>query len=92
MNLQYINHSYSITGNYISWAEMSCPGGSYVIGGGCGHRDGNSASKDIQVNFAGPKPGAERSTYACRVHNTSSSSRAIRMSVICASATHVTGP
>ena len=92
LNLQYVVYDYSITGNYTSWAEVSCPANTYVIGGGCGHRDANSASSDIQVNFAGPKPGNERSNFACRVHNSSSSSRAIRMTAVCASATNVTGP
>lgn len=33
---------------------LSCQAGETTIGGGCGHRDINSAANDIRVNYSGP--------------------------------------
>ena len=56
-----------------------------AISGPCGHRDPNSASRDIKLNYVGPDFGDIR-RWRCYFENTSGSSRAIRSAVLCTSA------
>lgn len=92
MNLHYREFTFLIHGHNHKSASMACPSDLYVIGGGCGHRDYNTAQSDITVNYTGPEPSNPRTTWQCKLTNDSSASRTIRMYAICASATSVTGP
>lgn len=70
-----------VPGNYTAWWGINC-GSQTVIAGACGHRDGNSASDDINLNYVGPEfGGAHR--WLCYFRNNSSSSRAIRYGALC---------
>jgi hypothetical protein len=64
----------------------------HLVGGGCGHRDSNSAQTDIVVNYSGPSDSNPTSDWVCRIDNKAASSRALRGYAICASASSVTGP
>jgi len=82
--LHYGRFDFSAEGNHFYWATIPCPGSHpYVVGGGCGHRDSNSASKDIHVNYTGPMSGNGEG-WRCMVENNSSDSRAILVWAICA--------
>lgn len=71
----------------------NCPAGTVLVGGGCGHRDGNWAMTDVQVNYAGPDQNSTRSAYRCSAHNTSKvDPRAINVFAVCMQATTVEGP
>lgn len=74
----------SVAGNSWETWNFSCPAGN-PIGGACGHRDENSAIKDIEVVYSGPVFGLGN-RYRCAVDNTSGSSRAIRIAVLCSTA------
>lgn len=74
----------SVAGNSWETWNFSCPGGN-PIGGACGHRDENSAINDIEVVYMGPVFGLDN-RYRCAVDNSSGSSRAIRMAVLCSTA------
>ena len=91
-NLYYINRDSTAPGDSQNETTLSCPSNYYLISGGCGHRDWNTAALDIKVNYAGPSPTDTRRSYVCRVDNTSGSPRAIRTSIICATASNVIGP
>jgi len=71
---------------------VQCPAARFLVGGGCGHRDFNTAASDIKVEYAGPHDSAPTTAYRCIVENTSSANRAILMYAICSSATGVSGP
>ena len=90
--LTYVRKDYTLGGHSNLRLFASCPSSTYVVGGGCGHRDGNGAQDDITVNYAGPYSDAPANHYACYVNNSSGDSRAIRAWAICASATSVTVP
>lgn len=77
-------HDYDLGGNSRGILTGTC-GGTYavLVSGGCGHRDNNSAAKDITVNYTGPDPTNPSQKYRCMVYNSSSSSRAIRIYVTC---------
>ncbi|MBK7928193.1 MAG: collagen-like protein [Bryobacterales bacterium] len=82
--LLYGKNDFSSPGNYTTWMALTCPPSHpQAIGGGCGHRDSNSASRDIHVNYTGPMS-ASGEGWRCMVNNESSDSRAVRMWVICA--------
>lgn len=86
VNLVYVRHTHTLAGNTWSGYSAVCPSGTYVVGGGCGHRDNNSAQDDIYVNYAGPRPDYSTQIYQCNLRNTSGDNRAIRIWAICASA------
>jgi hypothetical protein len=56
-----------------------------VVSVACGHRDANSASDDIKLNYVGPNF-PDTSTARCFFENTSGDSRAIRWGALCTSA------
>jgi len=83
-NYYYWWADWSIGGNNYASGDLSCPA-SYprIISGNCGHRDYNSAQKDITVNYSGTAPGAGTSSWRCSVENSNGSSRATRWGVVC---------
>lgn len=82
--LYYRRYDFSAEGNHFYWANVPCPSSHpYVVGGGCGHRDSNSASKDVHVNFTGPMS-ANGEGWRCMAENNSSDSRAFLVWAICA--------
>lgn len=87
--LHYVSRTHTLAGNTWSGYSAVCPGATYVVGGGCGHRDNNSAQDDIYVNYAGPRPDFSTQVYQCNLRNTSGDSRAIRIWAICATANSV---
>jgi hypothetical protein len=72
----------NVPGNNRAYYTYTCPTGQIAVSGACGHRDENSASDDIQVNYVGAAPGDTR-TYRCWINNTNGSSRAIQLGVLC---------
>jgi hypothetical protein len=74
------------SGNSTNWYSSSCPVNYVAISGACGHRDSNSASSDIILNYFGPDFGNIR-TWRCWFENTSGSGRSIRSGVLCTIAT-----
>lgn len=91
VNLTYITYVSSMPGNSITALPLDCPTGTFVVGGGCGHRDNNSAQKDITVNYSGPGSAAPRIQWLCLLSNNSPDNRAVRIYAICSSASNVTG-
>lgn len=64
---------------------VNCPAGKLAVSGICGHRDANSAQRDIVINYFGldaNNPGRWR----CLLNNTSGSGRGIRLGVLCTGA------
>jgi hypothetical protein len=92
VNLTYVRKTFDATSRTINDNNAQCPVNTFLLGGGCGHRDFNTAASDIRVEYAGPHDSAPRSAYRCIVENTNASSRAILMYAVCSSATGVTGP
>ena len=92
VNLTYARIDHSLSGGSATSLNPVCPDNTFVVDGGCGHRDFNSAQRDIKVNYAGPKPSAPRQSYECRVTNTSPDPRAVVAFAVCSTATTVTGP
>lgn len=93
VNVTYVRSTTDIAGNTFSSRFATCPAGRVVIGGGCGHRDFNSAQGSIKVNYAGPDPSNPSRSWRCLMENTNLvSSRAVQAWAICASASSVTGP
>ncbi len=84
LGLVRLSADYSLNGNTWSGYSISCPSGTYLVGGGGGHRDNNSAQTSIRVNYSGPRPNSPDSVWQLNVENTSSNSRAIRIYCICA--------
>ncbi|MBS1826918.1 MAG: collagen-like protein [Acidobacteria bacterium] len=74
-----------VEGDSYAWFNDSCPVGSVAISGACGHRDSNSASKDIVLNYSGPNAANSRQ-WSCFFENKSGSSRTIRSGVLCTTA------
>lgn len=91
-NITYVRSTTTLVGHNQGSRYAHCPGGTYVIGGGCGHRDFNTAAKDIVVNYAGPDPNNPSRSWRCLLHNTSGDNRAVSAYAICAPAATITGP
>jgi hypothetical protein len=91
-SLTYVRKVFDTSGRTINDQNVQCPVNTYLVGGGCGHRDFNTAASDIKVEYAGPHDSAPRTAYRCIVENTNSASRAILMYAVCSSATSVVGP
>jgi hypothetical protein len=72
----------TVSGNSRIWITSSCYAGQFAIPIACGHRDNNSAARDITVNYSGSTP-FSTGTSICAVTNDSSSSRAIRDGLLC---------
>jgi hypothetical protein len=77
-------HEFTMPGNSYYYATLPCPSGYRLITGGGGHRDYNSALRDIELSYNGPDPDAPTTTWRILVQNTSSSSRAIVIFCNCA--------
>jgi hypothetical protein len=92
VNLVWVRKTFDATSKHIHDNNVQCPVNRFLVGGGCGHRDFNSAASDIHVEYAGPHDSAPTSAYRCIVENSGGASRAILMYAICASASSVTGP
>jgi hypothetical protein len=92
VNLTYVRKSFDVTSRTINDQNTQCPVNTFLVSGGCGHRDFNTAASDIRVEYAGPHDSAPRSAYRCIVENTGTSNRTILMYAICGSASTVTGP
>lgn len=75
----------SADGNSRFWWGNFCPVGQVAVSGACGHRDANSASDDIILNYSGPNGGNTREWY-CFFENTNGSSRMVRSGVLCTTA------
>jgi hypothetical protein len=84
MGVQYVQTEATIPGNSFGSIPIGCPIGYKVIGGGGGHRDYNSAQQGIIINYSGPDPGNEATTWRILVDNNSDDSRVIRAYAICA--------
>ncbi|MBL8222946.1 MAG: collagen-like protein [Bryobacterales bacterium] len=85
VSLNWYYYGFTVSGDSWELWNISCPGGMNVIGGSCGHRDANSAVNDIEVAYSGPTF-ENGGRYRCAVDNTSGSSRAIRMALLCTTA------
>ena len=83
IHVNRIMNTYSLGGKKRAEYFCNCPAGTKLIGGGGGHRDYNGAAGDIQVNYSGPLPGYENTTWRILVRNTSSSSRAVVVWAMC---------
>ncbi|NII29028.1 hypothetical protein HB364_28375 [Pseudoflavitalea sp. X16] len=84
MGVQTVYFDYSVGGNTRATIPCACPSGTRLIGGGGGHRDSNSAARDITVNYSAPSTANPNTTWRVIVTNSSGSSRAIRVYAICA--------
>jgi hypothetical protein len=84
LGLVRLSADYSLNGNTWSGFSIACPSGTYLVGGGGGHRDNNSAQTSIRVNYSGPRINMPDNVWQLNVENTSSNSRAIRIYCICA--------
>jgi len=92
VNLTYVRKTFDAQGKHIHDQNAQCPVNTFLIGGGCGHRDFNTAASDIHVEYSGPHDSGPRSAWRCIVENNSSANRAVLLYAICSSATSVTGP
>lgn len=84
MGVQTVYFDYSVDGNTRATIPCTCPSGTRLIGGGGGHRDSNSAARDITVNYSAPSTANPNTTWRVIVTNSSGSSRAVRVYAICA--------
>lgn len=72
-----------LDGNTQGLRFASCPSSFPIaIGGGCGHRDFNTAADDIVVNFTGPES-TNNFQWRCIMKNTDGSPRAVQAWVVC---------
>jgi hypothetical protein len=92
VNLTYVRKTFDAQGKHIHDQNVQCPANTFLLGGGCGHRDFNTAASDIKVEYSGPHDDGPRIAWRCIVENTNSANRAVRMYAICSSASNVTGP
>jgi hypothetical protein len=83
MGVQYVPYQTSIGGNRTKEIICNCGAGRIAIGGGGGHRDLNTAASSIQVNYSGPHLG-DPTEWRVLFTNSSSSSRALLVYVVCA--------
>ena len=84
MGVVTASNNLTIPGNNYASFTADCPSGYYVLGGGGGHRDFNSAQSDITVNYSGPDPAAPTTRWLLRLTNNSGSSRATVVYCNCA--------
>ena len=81
--LTAVRDDFSLPGNEYVNMSVSCPSDHpYLVSGGCGHRDYNSAQSDITVNYAGQSPSGGQ-IWICRLTNQSGSSRAVVAFAVC---------
>jgi hypothetical protein len=88
----YVRKDFDLPGHY--WADYgaACPANTVLVGGGCGHRDGNALQINNLVNYSGPDPQDARRVYRCRVNNNTPGERAFVVFATCMTATEVQGP
>jgi hypothetical protein len=79
-----ISQEYSINGNSHAYCRVRCPAGYRLISGGGGHRDFNTALKDIELSYNGPDPEDPTTGWRILVENTGRSNRALIVYCICA--------
>lgn len=83
MGIQYVKSDFTVGGNSTADYNCGCPTGTKLIGGGGGHRDWNSAVRDIEIAYSGPHPD-NTNYWRVMLQNTSGSSRALTVWAICA--------
>lgn len=82
--LTYVRYDFSLAGDTRVHFVLACPSTHpHVTGGGCGHRDNNSAARDITINSSSPDS-TNPSGWRCLMDNNSSSSRAVFWWSVCA--------
>lgn len=84
IDLEYVRREVSIGGKEDASYTMYCPAGKKAIGGGGGHRDFNSAIKDINIAYSGPDFYNDPNRWLIYVHNSSGSKRALLLYCACA--------
>jgi hypothetical protein len=92
VNLTYVRKTFDAAGKHIHDQNVQCPVNTFLLSGGCGHRDFNTAASDIKVEYSGPHDSAPRLAWRCIIENTNSANRALLMYAVCSSASSVTGP
>ena len=93
VNLVYVREDLAISAGMFATRFANCPSGTFLVGGGCGHTDFNTAALDVVIRYNGPNPGTPRSQWRCIAHNTNTSSgRSFVTYAICSSASNVSGP
>lgn len=92
VTLTYLTKQFDVQSGVMHDNNLQCPANTYLVGGGCGHRDFNTAAFDLVLHYTGPHISAPRSAYRCFAENKGSSARAVLMYAICSSASSVTGP
>jgi hypothetical protein len=83
IGIKKITQSYSLPGGARNEYSCSCPAGTILVGGGGGLLDFNGPSGDIQINYSGPFPGLDATTWRILVRNTSSASRTVVVWAMC---------
>jgi len=82
--LTYKRFDFTLEGNNYTTFDLGCPTTHpYVVSGGCGHRDYNSAQSDIVVNASGPSQTNPDGAWNCKMTNNSGNSRAVLWWVVC---------
>ncbi|OQP56923.1 hypothetical protein A3860_10120 [Niastella vici] len=84
IGMQYYSHQSTVAGNTTKLLTLVCPAGYKLISGGGGHRDFNSAAKDIRLDYNGPDPSAPTTTWKIIAHNSSGSNRELIIYCNCA--------
>lgn len=84
IDLEYVRREVTIDGNHNGAYTIYCPAGKKAIGGGGGHRDFNSAIKDINIAYSGPDFYNDPSRWLIYAHNSSGSKRALVVYCACA--------
>ncbi|MBO9563519.1 MAG: hypothetical protein J7621_12120 [Niastella sp.] len=84
IDLEYVKQEVSLGGKEYSSYLLTCPAGKKVIGGGGGHRDYNSAIKDIHIAYSGPDFYDDPNRWLLYIYNSSGSKRALVLYCACA--------
>ena len=92
VNLTYVRKVFDAAGKNLHDQNVQCPANTFLLSGGCGHRDFNTAASDIKIEYSGPHDSGPRIAWRCIMENTNSATRALLMYAVCSSASSVTGP
>ena len=92
VNLTYVRKVFDAAGKHIHDQNVQCPANTFLLSGGCGHRDFNTAASDIKIEYSGPHDSGPRIAWRCIMENTNTATRALLMYAVCSSATTATGP
>ena len=60
VNLTYVRKVFIAAGKSIHDQNVQCPANTFLMGGGCGHRDFNTAASDIKIDYSGPHDSGPR--------------------------------